>query len=289
MFSIDNLRMKSASLEKEIRTIEEFIKKNDYSSYLLVRNSRYQTFSYTKKFKDAEGKWKEEYLPKSAENEIKKLAYQKYAVERLKDAKNEKSAIDHVIRVLSSESHVVRYMQKHPGVYAMLKDWLQTKGDDNLAASDEEIRRKAEEWKNAPYKRSETNLEYLKYPTLIKGLKTRSKSEADIISRFEHFGAAYHYEEMFEVPEHVCNLYRRNAFDIHPDFKCKNMRTGNVYWWEHQGQWDNPGYVSDLPDREEILFKAGLVPWKNLIITTETLDQPLDIQWVDEIIRFYLL
>ncbi|MBO7392365.1 MAG: hypothetical protein J6U77_07685, partial [Verrucomicrobia bacterium] len=73
------------------------------------------------------------------------------------------------------------------------------------------------------------------------------------------------------------------------DFKCKNMRTGKVFWWEHQGKWDDPGYVSGLPAREELLYKAGLVPWKNLIITTETQDLPLDLQWVDEIIRFFLL
>ena len=171
----------------------------------------------------------------------------------------------------------------------MLKDWLWAKGDDDLLASDDEIRQKAEAWKNIPYKRSQTNPEWLKYPTIIKGLQVRSKAEADIIGRFEHFGAAYHYEEYFDIPEHLLNLYRRNSFDIHPDFKCKNMRTGKVYWWEHQGQWDNPKYVADLPAREELLFKAGLVPWKNLIITTETQELPLDLQWVDEIIRFYLL
>lgn len=289
MFSIDNLRKKSASLEKEIRAIEGYLKAHGDPAHLLVRNNRYHTLSYSKKYKDSEGKWKEKYLPMSAENEIKKLAYQKYAAKRLQDAKREKSAIDHFIRVLSSESNVDKYMQKHPGIFAMLKDWLIAKGDDSLSVSDEEIRRRAEEWKNAPYKRSETNPEYLKYPTIIKGLKTRSKAEADIVSRFEHFGAAYHFEEMFEIPDHVRNLYRRNNFDIHPDFKCKNMRTGKVYWWEHQGQWDNPSYVSDLPARENILFKAGLVPWKNLIITTETLELPLDIQWVDQIIQFYLL
>ena len=289
MFSIDNLRSLSKTLEKEIQLINNHIANMDHSTALVVRNSKFDTLIYAKKFKDAEGKWKEEYLPQSAENEIKKLAYQKYAVERLKDAKNEKRAIDHVIRVLSSESHVERYLQKHPGVHAMLKDWLHVKGDRNLMASEDEIRRMAEAWKNTPYKKSQNNPEYLKYPTVVKGLKTRSKSEADIVSRFEHFGVAYHYEEEFELPDYMTNLYRRNTFAIHPDFKCKNMRTGNVYWWEHQGQWDNPSYVADLRAREEILFKAGLVPWKNLIITTETLDMPLDIQWVDQIIQFFLL
>ena len=289
MFSIDNLRCRSAALDAEIQYLQNYISSHPITEHLTIRKGDNDSFYYSKKVVRQEGGKKEKYLPQSEENEIKKLAYQKYAPLRLKDAIREKKAIERMIRVFSQEDSVTKYMQKHPGVYAMLKDWLWAKGDDDLLAPDDEIRRKAEAWKNLPYRRSQTNPEWLKYPTIIKGLQVRSKAEADIIGRFEHFGAAYHYEEYFDIPEHLLNLYRRNSFDIHPDFKCKNMRTGKVYWWEHQGQWDNPKYVADLPAREELLFQAGLVPWKNLIITTETQELPLDIQWVDEIIRFYLL
>ena len=288
MFSIDNLHKKRDDLEKEIQSLKAFLA-NDDPAHLMIRHHANGSYYYTKKYRDENGKWKEDYLSQSSINDIKKMAYRQYAAERLKDALSEIKVINHILRFHTTDSHVKKYMQKHPGVYAMLKDWLWAKGDDDLLASDDEIRQKAEAWKNIPYKRSQTNPEWLKYPTIIKGLQVRSKAEADIIGRFEHFGAAYHYEEYFDIPEHLLNLYRRNSFDIHPDFKCKNMRTGKVYWWEHQGQWDNPKYVADLPVREELLFKAGLVPWKNLIITTETQELPLDLQWVDEIIRFYLL
>ena len=288
MFSIDNLHKKRDDLEKEIQSLKAFLA-NDDPAHLMIRHHANGSYYYTKKYRDENGKWKEDYLSQSSINDIKKMAYRQYAAERLKDALSEIKVINHILRFHTTDSHVKKYMQKHPGVYAMLKDWLWAKGDDDLLASDDEIRQKVEAWKNIPYKRSQTNPEWLKYPTIIKGLQVRSKAEADIIGRFEHFGAAYHYEEYFDIPEHLLNLYRRNSFDIHPDFKCKNMRTGKVYWWEHQGQWDNPKYVADLPAREALLFKAGLVPWKNLIITTETQELPLDLQWVDEIIRFYLL
>ncbi len=288
MFSIDNLHTKRNALEREIQSLKSFLA-NDDPAHLMVRHHKNGSYYYTKKYRDENGKWKEDYLSQSSINDIKKMAYRQYAAERLKDAHNELQMINHILHFYTSDSHVATYMQKHPGVYAMLKDWLWAKGDDDLFAPDDEIRRKAEAWKSTPYKKSQTNPEWLKYPTIVKGLQVRSKAEADIIGRFEHFGVAYHYEEAFDVPDHLLNLYRRNSFEIHPDFKCKNMRTGNVYWWEHQGQWDNPGYVSGLPAREELLYKSGLVPWKNLIITTETLDSPLDIQWVDEIIHFFLL
>ena len=288
MFSIDNLHKKRNDLEKEIQSLKAFLANGD-PAHLMIRHHANGSYYYTKKYRDENGKWKEDYLSQSSINDIKKMAYRQYAAERLKDALSEMKMINHILRFHTTDSHVKKYMQKHPGMYAMLKDWLWAKGDDDLLAPDDEIRRKAEAWKNIPYKRSQTNPEWLIYPTIIKGLQVRSKAEADIIGRFEHFGAAYHYEEYFDIPDHLLNLYRRNSFDIHPDFKCKNMRTGKVYWWEHQGQWDNPKYVADLPAREELLFQAGLVPWKNLIITTETQELPLDIQWVDEIIRFYLL
>ena len=289
MFSIDNLRYRSASLEKEIQTLKNYIAKNDSSGYLVVRKGENGAFYYSKRVADPEGRRKEEYLPQSSENEIKKLAYSSYVSNRLKDAEAEKRALDSLIKFLSKESHVSQFMTTHPGVAAALGDWLSTRNDDGLSASDIELREKAKEWKRRPYKRSTLNPENLKYPTIVPELYVRSKSEADIISRFEYFGVAYHYEEEYEVPEHLASLYRRNGYAFHPDFKCRNMRTGNVFWWEHQGKWDDAKYVADLAQRENLLYKIGLVPWKNLIITTETLARPLDLQWVDEIIRFYLL
>ena len=203
----------------------------------------------------------------------------------LKDARGEKSALDHLVRFYDQERRVTEYLSLHPGVAAVLQN------DPNFQTSvlENDLQKKADQWKNAPYNRSTYNPNELKYPTIVPGLLVRSKAEADIISRFEYFGAAYHYEEEWEIPEHLITLYGRNNFAFHPDFKVKNMRTGNVFWWEHQGGWDNPKYVANMARRETDLFRMGLIPWKNLIITTETLAQPLDLLWVDEIIQFYLL
>ena len=289
MFSIDNLRHKCSVLEGEIRTLKKHINNCDPSECLVSRKGSGGSFYYYKRSKDADGRRQEKYLPQSSDNEIRRLAYSAYARSRLRDAEAEKKALETLIQFLSKESQVSQLLKKHPGVAAALGDWLSTRNDDGLSASDIELREKAKEWTNRPYKRSTLNPENLKFPTIVPELYVRSKSEADIISRFEYFGVAYHYEEEYEVPEHLANLYRRNGYALHPDFKCRNMRTGNVFWWEHQGKWDDAKYVADLAQRENLLYKIGLIPWKNLIITTETLARPLDLQWVDEIIRFYLL
>ena len=289
MFSIDNLRQRCSVLEKEIHDLKTYINNIDPAECLVARKGNNGSFYYYKRSKDQDGKRKEEYLPQSSDNEIRRLAYSSYARCRLKDASSEKRTLEALIRFLTQESHVSQLLTVHPGVAAALSDWLAARDDNSMSASEKELREKAKIWTHRPYKRSTSNPNELKYPTIVPGLNVRSKAEADIISRFEYFGVAYHYEEEWEIPEHLINLYGRNSFAFHPDFKVKNMRTGNVFWWEHQGGWDNPKYVANMARRETDLFRMGLIPWKNLIITTETLAQPLDLLWVDEIIQFYLL
>ena len=284
MFSIDNLRLKSNSLEKEIQLLQNYLDHNATDDSLVSRKER-GSYRYARRFKNEEGKTDEVYLSQEDITEIRRLAYINYAKARLKDARGEKSALDHLVRFYDQERRVTEYLSLHPGVAAVLQN------DPNFQTSvlENDLQKKADQWKNAPYNRSTYNPNELKYPTIVPGLLVRSKAEADIISRFEYFGAAYHYEEEWEIPEHLITLYGRNSFTFHPDFKVKNMRTGNVFWWEHQGGWDNPKYVANMARRETDLFRMGLIPWKNLIITTETLAQPLDLLWVDQIIQFYLL
>ena len=284
MFSIDNLRLKSLSLKREIELLQAYLDENPDTEYLISRGNPGH-YHYAKKYKNEDGKWEEKYLPLDDIEVIRKKAYIYYTKARLKDARSEKSAIDHLIRFYGREQHVQRFLTLHPGAASI----LQSDPDFRASALKDDMQVKVNSWKALPYNRSTSNPENLKYPTVVPGLLVRSKAEADIISRFEHFGVAYHYEEEWEIPEHLINIYGRNGFSFHPDFKVRNIRTGNVFWWEHQGRWDDPKYVANLAQREDLLYKMGLIPWKNLIITTETLAQPLDILWVDEIIQFYLL
>ena len=97
--------------------------------------------------------------------------------------------------------------------------------------------------------------------------------------RLVHFGVPFRYEE----------LVYSNGIYYHPDFSCLNVRTLEKIYIEHQGGWDMDSYVDRLHNREMDLKQAGIIPWKNLLITTETKDQSLDINWVDVLIQYYLL
>ena len=72
------------------------------------------------------------------------------------------------------------------------------------------------------------------------------------------------------------------------DFVCLNVHTGMLWYWDHQGMMDNAEYVKKTLHNEELLYSAGIIPWVNMIVTTETSSIPLDVQWVETIIKYYL-
>ena len=135
------------------------------------------------------------------------------------------------------------------------------------------------DWKNAEYNKSMKYPEKLIYTTVVPTLKVRSKSEADIVSRMEYYGVPYHYEELVLI---------NNAYYA-MDFTCRNIRTKQTWYWDHRGMMDNPDYIRKVISCENAYLSEGIIQGINLIVTTETKDNPLDLQWVDELIQFYLL
>lgn len=286
MLTIGNLIKKQTDLEQEISKLEAYVEGNSSKGSLISRDNGKGGYEYSKRIIDSSGQKKEIYLPRSAINETKALAYNGYAKRRLMDARKEKRLVDEEIEMMQSESHVSRYMRMHPGVASLLEGYRDSNFSEMLSASEEEVRARAKAWNKEKYNRSNEHPEDLTVPTGVPGLFTRSKSEALIIGRFEYWGVAYHYEELF-VPDK--EIWLPAGIVFHPDFKCINFRTGKIFWWEHQGQWDLASYTRNLARREEYLFNMGLVPWKNLLITTETEAELVDLEWVDYIIKHFLL
>ncbi len=135
------------------------------------------------------------------------------------------------------------------------------------------------QWKKKPYERNWEYKENLIYPTIVPGLKVRSKSEALIVSRLENYSIPYHYDE-------VLNL---NGTRISIDFRCLNVNTEKVWYWDHRGMMDNPDYLRKTLFCEKTFFDAGIIQGINLIVTAETKKSPLDMLLVDEMIRIFLL
>lgn len=78
-------------------------------------------------------------------------------------------------------------------------------------------------------------------------------------------------------------------YEFHPDFYCLNIRTREEFAWEHCGMMDDPGYTSNLVSKLREYGEMGYWLGKNLILTFETISNPLNIKTLEKTIEKYLL
>ena len=107
----------------------------------------------------------------------------------------------------------------------------------------------------------------------------RSKAESDLVAQFRQYGVPFRYEEMINC----------GGTELAMDFTLLNVRTASIYYWDHRGLSDDVKYLEKVHYCEKLYQKVGIIPWVNLIVTTESKDHPLDIQWVRNLIEYYLL
>lgn len=289
MISLNNLVERSRYLEGEIRNRKEELTRIDKSVKLISRRKDDDKYSYAKKIKCDDGKFREIYLGTDSSPEIEQLAYDGLLPNIIKDLVTEKRAVDNVIAMIQRGKSADEYLMMHPGIAKVLLSRDMSGSFNPLTSDDARRRAVALQWKNESYQHFEGYSKYLKIATIVPGLNVRSKSESLLVSEFEKYYLPYHYEELFIVPDSFYAYYGPNTSWPNPDFRLLNVRTGRIIWWEHQGLWDDLGYVKRQDHKNEMYYRAGLVPWQNLIITTETADMPLDVAWVEKIIEHYLL
>ena len=107
----------------------------------------------------------------------------------------------------------------------------------------------------------------------------RSKSEVIIANILNTKGVPYHYEYPVKISSSVT---------FHPDFFCLNKRTRREFYWEHCGKMDNPEYSGDLVKRLALYAQKNIICGKNLILTMETLEHPLNTKDVEKVIETFL-
>lgn len=108
----------------------------------------------------------------------------------------------------------------------------------------------------------------------------RSKSELIIADRLKAAGIPYHYE-------YPVNVAKRWVY--YPDFTALNVRTGEIYYWEHFGLMDNPSYCEKALAKIENYAAGGITQGNNLIVSMESEKHQLNTQYIDRMISLYLL
>ena len=112
--------------------------------------------------------------------------------------------------------------------------------------------------------------------------KVRSKSECIIANMLDSAGVPYRYEEI--VP-----LNAMFGVFLHPDFTVLNKRTRKVYYWEHFGRMGDPEYAAHALPRISEYLNFGFFPGKDLLMTFESLECPLNTTDVERMIEEYLI
>ena len=111
------------------------------------------------------------------------------------------------------------------------------------------------------------------------GIYYHSKSEMLIAMLLTSWGIEFKYEVTLK-----CG-HRR----LHPDFVIRRPKDGKIIYLEHAGKIHDDGYVASLYERLEDYHTAGINLWDNLIITFDRTDGSIDMDYIEKVLRIYLL
>ena len=116
------------------------------------------------------------------------------------------------------------------------------------------------------------------------GEMVRSKSEVIIANMLRHHKKylLYKYERPLEV------VIDGKVTIIYPDFTILNCITGKIVYWEHAGRMDDVRYTTGFVQKMNIYAKNNIVTGHNLIVTYETMNYPLDIKVVKNLIEMLI-
>lgn len=112
-----------------------------------------------------------------------------------------------------------------------------------------------------------------------RGERVRSKSEKMLADKFLQLGIPYRYE---------CPLKLSAGIIVHPDFTLLNKRTHEVKYLEHWGGMDRPEYLEYFMWKIAEYEKSGYFPGEKLLLTFESLQHPLNVQFAMKMILRYV-
>lgn len=206
-----------------------------------------------------------QYIPQSNRELAEQLALKKYLSLQLKELTDEKRALLFYLKHHSSElGKSAQSLLENPGYQQLLRSQMHPFNEELNA------------WSQAEYERN------LNYPEnlihkCISGNIVRSKSESLIdLTLFRH-RIPFRYE---------CALHLGDM-TVYPDFIIRHPVTGKTFYWEHFGQMDKPHYAKKAYSKLQLYYSYNIIPSVNLITTYETLDTPLNLELIENIVEYY--
>jgi len=221
----------------------------------------------------SQGRNSVEYLKSNREAEKRQLAQKRYEGALLREALREKAELEIAIRRLEKSKGVKTLDEVFKNFPKEIKNYV----TPNIASNEGYIF----EWSRPEVWCDRNMAEFHSEYYTVNGEHVRSKSELIIADRLHFAGVPYHYELEF-IPS-------RGSTKFFPDFTVLNKRTLETWYWEHLGMMDDTKYSTMAKEKIEFYSEEGLALGKNLIITFETSQSPLNTKYVDSLISVYLL
>ena len=238
---------------------------NTGGKLIIVRHQKGSTCLY---MKDEEG---EHYMrTKRDEQKIRELAQLRYETALFRAAIDEKAAVEKCIRILESCKDTDKVFDEMPDELKpyITPDILTDKGY-------------ARKWQRERVESARPLRDGEGYKTL-RGEFVRSKSEVIIADRLFSREIPYRYEIYFPMK------YEDISY-VYPDFEILNVRTRQEFLWEHLGMLGDEGYSETQLKKISGYARSGFTPGKNLLLSFESKNRPLDIFYVDVLIDSFLV
>ncbi|MBO4409542.1 MAG: hypothetical protein J5775_02190 [Spirochaetales bacterium] len=217
------------------------------------------------------------YLGTDEKSRIGSLCTKSYAVRLRKAAEREKKQMDECVATLASAcGRSGEDLADIDLVYGRLPEAVRKYVNPSVVTDDGFARK----WQEEKYENRWMKSTY-SFKTR-RGEKVRSKSECIIANMLDAAGVPYRYEEI--VP-----LNAMFGVFLHPDFTVLNKRTRKVYYWEHFGRMGDPEYAAHALPRISEYLNFGFFPGKDLLMTFESLECPLNTTDVERMIEEYLI
>jgi len=138
---------------------------------------------------------------------------------------------------------------------------------------------KVEQWKKVEYegKAFADNMPVIKTRN---GLRVRSKSEVIIADAFSEYKIPFRYKYPLKAG---------SSGVIYPDFTVLNPRTGQEFIFEHFERLSDPKYFRIMQTKLELYATCGYFLGENLLYTMGSNESLIDIEYLDKLIKHFLL
>jgi len=245
------LHQHKKNLRQELQRMNKMLEKAPKATLQICRKKQ-EVYFYSN-YVDGEGKSDRHYIRKGDEKTLTPLALKTYCLRRKKEIEQELESIElYEIHMEPRRGHKAsELLYDMPVLSELLQQTLRP------------MSRQAEEW--AKEGNPSTYREEEKRHSSKGGLKVRSKAEAMIASCLEEREIPFRYEDRI----------RLQGGSAIPDFTIMHPTTGKKIYWEHLGMMDDMAYYESAIEKLAMYQANGILLGNNLILTIETLQQPL--------------